>query len=113
MGLRILGMVFLAQAVVIGGILVFLKKTLDRRLRQDAVNAARRWIRGGGVAPEEVLIVVSHRRLAPSERRTFLSLCGRVDFRVDPGLWGGVVLSWGGRRVDCSLRRRLREAVSG
>lgn len=113
--------VFVVQAIVITIILVVLKKKLDHILievaaKQIEAGAFAENVNLGDAAPL-AFVVTTHRTIRDTDRERFLKVITRsvprphkVDFQVDAGLWGGVIIRTAVKAVDCSLRERLRQA---
>jgi len=114
--------VFAAQAIVIGIILVVLKGKLNDILIDSAVKQVQT---GAFVMDEAVVndpkplkfIITTHKTIKDSAREQLLKVITKavqcphtVDFKIDAGILGGVIIQQDQRRVDCSLTDRLRQA---
>ena len=107
--------VFLAQAVIISIIVVVLKKKLDKNLIELAVRQLGSLkMEKGTTSPA---VIITHRKLADKYKNQITQLVNeqagsseRIDFQIDKGILGGIVLKIGTRQLDYSLKDRLQEA---
>ena len=111
----ILLIIFLAQVVIISIIVVVLKKKLDRNLTELAIRQLGFLkMEKGSVNPA---IILSHQKLADTYKNQITQLLkgpadssAQIDFQVDAGILGGIVMKIGARQLDYSLKNRLQEA---
>jgi F0F1-type ATP synthase delta subunit len=117
MGLLLLTKVFVLQLIVIFILVVILKKTLNHLLIDSAIRELEFGEAEKTLPPGTGVAVISHKALKLKYKERIVKATQKrfgqstqVAFKVDKHLWGGAIIAFGKRSIDCSLRDRMNRA---
>ena len=110
--------IFLIQAVFIGAVLFILKLILEHQLMDMAMRRLEGLplVVSDEIAPVKEISVLTAKPLSTPEKDRILHAAikrigphAKVNFIIDKGLWGGMIIKSAGFTIACGLKDRLIE----
>ena len=111
--------IVILQAGVIAVIIFVLKRILDKKLVESAINEFRVWQREGREQLGNQVLIVSPKGLKLKYKLRILKIAldyfgddAHPSFKINKDLLGGIIIKIGDNIIECSLKDRLAQVFS-